>query len=171
MQLPDPLTLYWPAPHSTAVLLVDPTGHAYPALQLPEQLAVGRPAVPPNRPAGQSTQALHPDSEYRPTAHSVQLLVPPALQVPAAHGVPVALVDPGGHVLPPGAVQLPEHAGLDSPELLPKVPGRHSVQPPTAPPTLYDPGGHCRQPVVKLGPRKRPGAHTSISHVYDPTGS
>jgi hypothetical protein len=167
VQLPALLALYLPAPHITAVLLVDRKGHAYPTLQLPEQLALPRPGVLPYTPAGQSEQALHPDSEYRPTGHSVQLLAPPALQVPEAHGVPVALVDPAGHALPPGAEQLPAHTGVVSPEVLPKAPGGHSMQPPTAPPTLYDPGGHCRQPVVKLGPRYCPGAHTSISQMYD----
>ncbi len=147
----------------------------------------GSPNASPYTPAAQSTQVLHPDSEYRPTGHSMQLLVLPAPQVPAAHGVPVVFVDPAGHALPPGAVQLPEHAGLNSPVLLPKVPGGHSplhaglnspvllpkvpgghsVQPPTAPPTLYDPGGHCRQPVVKVGPRYCPGAHTSISQTCE----
>jgi hypothetical protein len=77
----------------------------------------------------------------------------------------VLLVDPTGQTYP--ALQLPEHAGEVSPELLPKVPGGHSVHPPTAPPTLYDPGGHCRQPVAKLGPRYCPGPHTSISHTYE----
>ena len=34
---PDPITLYVPTPHSTAVLLMEPAGHAYPALHGPVQ--------------------------------------------------------------------------------------------------------------------------------------
>jgi hypothetical protein len=62
-------------------------------------------------------------------------------------------VDPAPQALPAGALQLPEQAGVDSPGPEPKVPDGHCVHPPTAPPTLYRPAGHWRQPVVKLGPR------------------
>jgi hypothetical protein len=81
----------------------------------------------------------------------VQLLAPLELYWPAAHITALLLVDPAGHVYP--VLQLPEHAGVDSPGIDPKVPGGHCVHPPTAPPTLYSPAGHCKQPVVKLGPR------------------
>ena len=47
VQLPAPVRLYWPARHVTAVALVDPAGHAYPAAQFPEQEDEARPEVPP----------------------------------------------------------------------------------------------------------------------------
>ncbi len=42
-QAPDPDTLYRPAPQTSTVALVDPDGHACPALQFPLQLALVRP--------------------------------------------------------------------------------------------------------------------------------
>jgi hypothetical protein len=52
-----------------AVELVDPDGQLYPALQAPEQVAVVRPAVDPNRPAGQAEQEVMLAVEYVPAAH------------------------------------------------------------------------------------------------------
>jgi hypothetical protein len=54
---PAPDKLYVPFWHSSAVALVDPSMHAYPAVQLPVQAAVVRPEVLPNVPAGHS--AVH----------------------------------------------------------------------------------------------------------------
>jgi hypothetical protein len=42
-----PPRLYVPGPHTTAVALVDPEGHTYPAAQSPEQLVVVRPEADP----------------------------------------------------------------------------------------------------------------------------
>ena len=47
-----PALLYCPAGHKNAVALVLPAGHAYPALQLPEQPALVSPLTLPNVPAG-----------------------------------------------------------------------------------------------------------------------
>lgn len=44
---------YVPAGHTAAVVLVDPSAHAYPAVQLPAQAAVVRPGRSPKVPAGQ----------------------------------------------------------------------------------------------------------------------
>ena len=53
LQLPAPDKEYRPAAHTSAVSLVDPAGHAYPALQLPVH-----------------DDTLSPDSDpYRPTSH------------------------------------------------------------------------------------------------------
>jgi hypothetical protein len=44
---PAPPTLYWPTGHTAAVALVLPATHAYPALQLPEHVALVRPTALP----------------------------------------------------------------------------------------------------------------------------
>ncbi len=49
---PAPLSLYLPGGHCTAVALVDPAGHEYPAVQLPLHWVVFNPLVAPNLPAG-----------------------------------------------------------------------------------------------------------------------
>jgi hypothetical protein len=54
-----------------AVELVDPKGQLYPALQGPEQAAVVKPAVEPNRPAGQGEQAVMLAVEYVPAPHRI----------------------------------------------------------------------------------------------------
>jgi hypothetical protein len=64
--------------------LVDPAGHAYPALQFPLHAAVDCAVVPP----------------YRPAAHAVHVPDPPRLYCPAGHGAAVALVDPATHTYP-----------------------------------------------------------------------
>jgi hypothetical protein len=45
--------LYFPDGHSTDVADADPAGHAYPAVHTPVHVFTVRPAVEPNRPAGQ----------------------------------------------------------------------------------------------------------------------
>jgi hypothetical protein len=50
---PDPATLCLPAAHISAEAFVEPSGHAYPALQLPEQADEVRAGAAPNSPAGQ----------------------------------------------------------------------------------------------------------------------
>ncbi len=67
--VPPPLHL--PAGQMDAVELVDPEGQLYPALQGPEQAAVVKPAVEPNRPAGQGEQVVILDAEYVPAAHRI----------------------------------------------------------------------------------------------------
>ena len=60
---PRPPALYVPGWHSTAVELVDPAGHAYPAPHGPEHVAKGRPVAPPYVPAGHELHDPAPDSE------------------------------------------------------------------------------------------------------------
>ena len=130
--------LYCPAGHTTAVALVDPGGHAYPAAQPPLHAADGRAPVDPKVPPGQATQAPNPGRLY----------------VPATHATAVGLVEPAGHAYP--ALQLPVHAAADvkpavklyrpaahaplhdafvQASLSPNRPAGHALQLP-APPTL-----------------------------------
>jgi hypothetical protein len=90
---PAPPTLYLPTPHTTAVALTDPAGHAYPALQFPLQPAVVRPGPLPNRPAGHPLHTPAAPTEYCPGLHTTA----------------VATTDPDGHAYPAGhgPVQLP----------------------------------------------------------------
>ena len=78
--------------------LVDPAGHAYPAVQLPEQAGVDRPGTLPNRPAGHCplhAAVVMPDTApYCPALQLVQLLAPTRLYVPAGHAAGVADTDP-----------------------------------------------------------------------------
>ena len=60
---PDPATLYFPEGHTPCVGLVDPAGHAYPALQLPLQPAAVKADTAP----------------YSPAAHTLQTPAPPKL--------------------------------------------------------------------------------------------
>ena len=103
-----------PAWQLTAVALVDPAGHAYPAEQGPVHAEVARPGVPPNSPAGQLTHTEAPTREYVPAAQAVQLdrvadavnrpaghwehvPAPAALKLPGWQGTAVADVEPAGH--------------------------------------------------------------------------
>jgi hypothetical protein len=60
----DPLTLNVPTGQGDAVEDVDPATQAYPALQLPLQLAVVKPDTLPYRPALHSVHALAPPTLY-----------------------------------------------------------------------------------------------------------
>ncbi len=76
----------WPGAQMVAggVSVVDPAGHAYPALQLPLHAALASAVSLPYRPAGQSLQAETPPTEYWP----------------GEHGAEVAVVDPGTQAYP-----------------------------------------------------------------------
>ncbi len=89
--------------------LVDPAGHAYPAVQSPLQLAVPSPGAAP----------------YRPAAQAVHTVDPAKLYVPAGHTSAVALVDPAGQTKP--ALQGPEHADDVRPVVSPYTPAGQSV--------------------------------------------
>jgi hypothetical protein len=73
VQTPAPTRLYWPGEHTvaTGVLVTDPTGHAYPAVQLPVQPAVVRATDDPYSPAGQLVQLAEPCKEYLPAGHAL----------------------------------------------------------------------------------------------------
>ncbi len=101
MHTPAPDRLYFPGGHVAAVALVDPTMHAYPAVQLSVQEATGMAGVAPYRPAAQEMHTPAPDRLY----------------LPAGHVAAVALVDPAIHANP--AVQLPLHAAVDRPKVSP----------------------------------------------------
>jgi len=124
---PAPDKLYVPAGHTDTVALVDPATHAYPALQLPLQLADVRPA----------------DAPYRPVGHIVHDPAPGKLYSPAPHIDAVAFVDPAGHAYP--AMQFPLHTDVVSPCVAPNLPAGHKdvhdaeVKPEDEP---YRPTGH-----------------------------
>ena len=120
---------YHPGVHATAVTLVVPVAHAYPAkhgpthwlviwpdtlpyrppLHSPLQLAVVRPVELPNVPAG----------------HGLHTPAPARLYRPALHTAAVALVDPDTHACP--ALQLPVHMASTSPAA-PHVPAVHGPE-------------------------------------------
>ncbi len=79
-QLAEPAREYLPGGHGSGVDVVAPTGHTYPALQLPSQLAVERPGTLPYLPAGHGP--VHEDelapstAPNRPIGQSLQLEAP-----------------------------------------------------------------------------------------------
>jgi hypothetical protein len=107
------------------VALVDPAGHAYPAVQLPLQVAVRRPVEAGlyQVPAGQKEHDPDPARLYRPTGQTDA----------------VAFLDPAGHAYP--AMQLPLQAAVLAPEATPNLPAGHSLHD-HAPATLYCPAVH-----------------------------
>ena len=119
---PAPPVLYMPTGHSTAVPLLDPAGHAYPARHSKVQTLV-RPLPPLYVPAGQSLQAPAPASAY----------------LPAGHFFNVPDVDPAGHSYP--AEHDPEHSAVERIVVDPYCPGGHNVQVAAAA-REYCPAGH-----------------------------
>ncbi len=95
---PAPPALYWPATHIAAVALVEPATQAYPALQLPLQPALDRPAVAPYVPEGQG--AVHAadgsamEAPYSPGLQFVHALDPLTLNLPSGHVDAMGDVDP-----------------------------------------------------------------------------
>lgn len=141
-QAPEPAPLNVPAAHNTAVALRDPAGHAYPAVQLPEQLALVSPGAAPYSPGGQSTPVTEPAKLYLPARVGPEH---------AADGKPVALPTvPGGQ------------ATQAAPPPSPYCPSGHGAQPSgpssTQPGGQYCPGGaevhgkHVPVPVEAPGP-------------------
>jgi hypothetical protein len=122
---PAPDTLYRPATHWAAVALVDPAGHAYPAVHIPLQADEIRPDVAPNVPAGHRPEhaaVISPEAlPYRPAPQAVHDAALPRLNVPGAHGTAVALVDPAGQAYP--ALQRPLHPAVARPGEEPYRPG------------------------------------------------
>lgn len=80
MHTPSPARLYFPAGHFDIVLLELPTGHAYPAEQLPLQAEVASPVVAP----------------YVPTGHKLQDAARAKLKLPMPHNDAVEEVEPAG---------------------------------------------------------------------------
>jgi hypothetical protein len=93
----------------TAVALVDPAGHAYPAAQLPLHVGKGMAADAPYSPAEQSVHTPLPDREY----------------LPGGQADTVALEDPAGQAYP--AEQGPEQEEVDRPVEAPKRPTGHGA--------------------------------------------
>jgi hypothetical protein len=93
-----------------AVALTDPAGHAYPAGQLPLQIAEGRPGPDPNTPAG----------------HRLHSLAPLALKVPAGQSAGDGVTDPAAHAYP--AAHGPLQEGAVMPLVLPKRPAGHGPE-------------------------------------------
>jgi hypothetical protein len=137
------------------VELVDPAGHACPALHSPKQaLAEVAPTALLKRPLGQS---WHPAT-------------PPVLYLPAPHTRARAVVDPGGHSWP--ASHSPEQSAVVSPGVPPHLPIPHSTHAAALPapaPALYRPPGqssHADDPWVL----NCPAPHTAILARTEPGG-
>ena len=98
--------LYRPIGHALTVLLVEPAGHVYPAVQAPLQTGVAAPAVAPKLPATHTP--LHVELTapvtfpYRPTGHSWHAVVLPRalLHCPVEHRTPLTVVDDIGQYQP-----------------------------------------------------------------------
>ena len=138
VQAPDPATENVPAGHTIAVELVEPPGHAYPAVQLPLHVDTVTPVVAPNSPGAHNplhVAEVRPDVDPNtPAGHGVHSADPVPAKVPAGHSVTVALVDPGGHAYP--AVHDPLHDAVVRPTVAPYVPpGQGPLQV-----LLYSPG-------------------------------
>lgn len=107
---PAPARLYRPGGHISAVAEVEPGAHAYPAVQVPEQVDTTSPLEAPNVPAGHWPVQLGVvragRKPYRPGAQAVQPPAPAVAYHPAGHIAAVALVEAGGHAYP--ASQTPE---------------------------------------------------------------
>jgi hypothetical protein len=122
---PAPERLYCPAGHGDVVALVDPAGHAYPAVQSPLHPDVFIAAVAPNCPAAHALQVDAPALLNCPEAHSLHVDAPALLNCPAGQVDTVALVDPAGHVYP--EVQSPLHADVFIAGVAPYRPAAHAV--------------------------------------------
>ena len=127
----------------TAVGVVDPQGHAYPALQLPEHSGEDRPDIAPCVPAGhgavQLALAKPIVDPYRPAAQSVHTPDPDTLYFPTGHTAAVADTDACMQKYP--ALQLPLHTALDRPLVAPYSPAAQSAHA-AHPDSEYRPGGH-----------------------------
>ena len=71
---PAPLKLYVPTAHITAVAVVDPSAHAYPAEHSPEHDESVKPVLFPNMPAAHGTHTRE-TSTYSPTPHTTEDIV------------------------------------------------------------------------------------------------
>jgi hypothetical protein len=98
---PAPTKLNVPIGHSNAVAFVDPSRHAYPAVQFPEHTEDVSPDIDPNVPAGHGAVQLDVFSPlldpYSPALQFVHTPAPPRLYVPTGHIAAVALTDPTTH--------------------------------------------------------------------------
>jgi hypothetical protein len=121
VQAPDAAGAYCPVGHATAVVMVLPAGHAYPAVQFPEQAGLVSPEAAPKVPAGQGPlqagELVPGTAPYRPALQLLQAIAPARLYVPAGHWTAVGLVDPGGHANP--ATHSPLHVAEDDPDAAP----------------------------------------------------
>jgi hypothetical protein len=142
--------------------LVEPAGHAYPAVQLPEHDGVHRPDTAPNVPPGHrplQADVARPDTAPKsPALQFVHVPAPAKLYVPAAHIAAVGELLPATHTYP--ALHCPLQLAVDSPSDAPYTPAGHTVHSPD-PDTLYvprpqmlavpfvDPAGHA-YPALQL---------------------
>ncbi len=70
VQVALPVKLYLPGGHATAVELLDPAGHMYPAWHGPLHDAFARAEMDPYKPAVQFVQAAAPGRLYCPGGHA-----------------------------------------------------------------------------------------------------
>ena len=125
--VPAPPTLYCPTAQPTAVALVDPVGHEYPAAHGPLHADVASPGDAPKRPA--SHGPLHAAvvnsgvAPYRPALQLLQIAAPGREYCPGEHGTAVGVTEPAGHANP--ALQLPLQFAATAAGVAPKDPALH----------------------------------------------
>ncbi len=158
-----------------AVELVDPAGHAYPALHGPLHDELGRPLAAPNLPTGHGplhvATVMGAVPPYRPTPQSVHTPAPAREYLPTGHSNAVALDDPLTHAYP--AAQFPVHVATAIAAVPPYRPAGHREHDP-APTRLYRPVGHVNavavvDPAAHAYPAEQLPVHVdTISPVVDP---
>ena len=89
MHTAAPVTLKLPIGQTTAVPLVDPAGHEYPAVHRPLHCAVTCPADEPYQPASHGPEHVGVVSPvaapYCPLGHALQFAAPTGENWPAGH--------------------------------------------------------------------------------------
>jgi hypothetical protein len=172
VHVPTPPTENRPGGHCTAVALVLPAGHAYPATHAPLQPAVVSAGSAPYKPAGQgplhAAVGVASVAPYSPGAQSTQTNAPARLYLPLGHGACVADVDPGAHTYP--GAQSAVHVEVYSPGAPPYLPAAQDpVQEALVSPAVdpYRPWGQAEQ-VPEAGPENWPGPHRTTVGLVDP---
>jgi hypothetical protein len=95
-----PAAAYVPGAHAAWVALVDPAGHAYPALQLPLHAALVKPRAAPKVPPGHGVaEAAAPVGQYEP-AGQASTHVSLAVALPPAHVYPLSTAHEALHPSP-----------------------------------------------------------------------
>lgn len=154
--------------------LVDPCGHAYPAVHGPAQEGAVAPGPSPNLPAShgplQVGDASAKPAPKVPAGQGEHATAPPVLNLPAEQGTAVDVVDPAGQTYP--ALHGPLHKLVPAPAAAPNLPPGHASEHSavsSADALPYLPGGHR---VHKATPprEKVPGSHGTAVGVVDPAG-
>jgi hypothetical protein len=128
------------APGGLAV--VDPAGHAYPALQVMHDVAPATAKLPAAHNAVGGSATTDPAGHAYPALQFEHDVAPATAKRPAGHKAAdgLAVVDAAGHAYP--AVQLPLHPAACKPCVSPYLPAGQSVQLLAAVADEYRPAAH-----------------------------